>query len=169
MPIGLIILIVLIGVPLLEIYVFVAVGSEIGALATIALTVLTAIAGTIMLRVQGLSLLTRMRNEIDAGRAPGEDLIHGALIVVAAILLLVPGFVTDAIGLILFIPTVRSAIGRHLVAHSDMTIVSSASMRRSRENVVDLDEGDWSSKPRDDFGDASAPDARRISPWRDEP
>lgn len=169
MPIGLIILIALIGVPLLEIYVFVAVGSEIGALATIALTVLTAIAGTIMLRVQGLSLLTRMRNEIDAGRVPGEDLIHGALIVVAAILLLVPGFVTDAIGLILFIPAVRSAIGRYLVAHSDMTVVSAAGVRRSGDNVVDLDESDWSSKPREDFGDASMPDTRRISPWRDEP
>ncbi len=173
MPIGLIILFALIGVPILEIYVFVAVGSEIGALATIALTLLTAVAGTIMLRVQGFSLLMRIRAEIDAGRVPGDDLVHGALIVVAAILLLVPGFVTDAIGLILFIPPVRSAIGHYLVSHADMTIVSSGGMKRSGEKVVDLDEDDWSSRPGNGFDDGPrdgmSGDTPRISPWRDKP
>ena len=85
MPVGLLILVLLIGIPLLEIAVFVEVGSEIGAVPTILLTVLTALAGTVMLRLQGVSLLMKIRSEMDAGRVPGSDLVQGALIVVASI------------------------------------------------------------------------------------
>ena len=109
MPVGLLILVLLIGIPLLEIAVFVEVGSEIGAVPTILLTVLTALAGTVMLRLQGVSLLMKIRSEMDAGRVPGSDLVQGALIVVASILLLIPGFVTDAVGLLLFVPPLRTA------------------------------------------------------------
>ncbi|MXN64764.1 FxsA family protein [Stappia sp. GBMRC 2046] len=170
MPIGLLILLVLIGVPLLEIFVFVEVGSEIGAIPTIALTVLTAVAGTVMLRVQGLTLLTRMRGEIDAGRVPGDDLIHGAFIVIAAILLLIPGFVTDALGLLLFIPPVRTAIGRYIVRHSDVTVVQGGRHYRHDPNVVDLDEEDWTAKngeTRENHG--ASGDPHRISPWKGQP
>ena len=104
MPIGLFILLAIIGLPLLEILVFVEVGSEIGAVPTVLLTIATAVAGSLMLRLQGLSLLRRVRSEMDRGQVPGEDIMQGALIVVASVLLLIPGFITDALGLLLFVP-----------------------------------------------------------------
>ncbi|MBA5778806.1 FxsA family protein [Stappia sp. F7233] len=168
MPIGLLILAALIGLPLIEIYVFVAVGSEIGALPTILLTVATAVAGTIMLRVQGISLLMRIRNEMEAGRVPADDLVHGALMVVAGILLLIPGFVTDAVGLLLFIPAVRSMIGKAIVERADITVVGGGGVRRPEKDVVDLDEGDWSRTNPDDEADRPSGKRARLSPWRDQ-
>ena len=165
MPVGLLILVLLIGIPLLEIAVFVEVGSEIGAVPTILLTVLTALAGTVMLRLQGVSLLMKIRSEMDAGRVPGSDLVQGALIVVASILLLIPGFVTDAIGLLLFIPPVREALARFIIARSNVVIVDGGGgMRRQDDGVVDLDEGDWSEKNSGTSGGSGQP---KLSPWQD--
>ena len=127
MPVGLLILVLLIGIPLLEIAVFVEVGSEIGAVPTIPLTVLTALAGTVMLRLQGVSLLMKIRSEMDAGRVPGSDLVQGALIVVASILLLIPGFVTDAVGLLLFVPPLAPPF----MAFTRMAILVHGSSKRA--------------------------------------
>jgi UPF0716 protein FxsA len=161
MPLGLILLVALIGLPLIEIAVFVEVGSEIGAVPTILLTVLTAIAGTIMLRMQGLSLLTRMRAEMDRGEVPGADIVQGALIVVASFLLLVPGFVTDAVGLALFVPPLRAAIARLVVRNARVTVVRPGMQRGADrgEDVVDLDPDAWSDVERDRGG------GERASPW----
>ncbi|WP_306030407.1 FxsA family protein [Stappia sp. MMSF_3263] len=145
MPLGLILLLTLIGLPLIEIAVFVEVGSEIGAVPTILLTVLTALAGTVMLRMQGLSLLTRMRTEMDRGEVPGEDIVQGALIVVASFLLLVPGFVTDAVGIALFIPPLRAVIARAVVRNARVTVVRPGGQGPRRgDGVVDLDPEAWS-------------------------
>ncbi|MTI18512.1 FxsA family protein [Rhodobacteraceae bacterium RKSG542] len=171
MPIGLILLAAFILLPTIEIYLFIEVGSEIGAIPTILLTVATAAAGSLMLRHQGLSLLMRMRSEMDAGRVPGDELMQGALIVVAAIMLLIPGFFTDAIGLLLFIPPVRAAVGRFLAARVDMRTVNiktSQSYKRD-SGVVDLDEGEWSSsEDRDGRRNGPSNGQDRISPWRDD-
>ncbi|MBD8877683.1 FxsA family protein [Roseibium polysiphoniae] len=147
--------------PLIEIAVFIQVGSAIGVLPTVILTVLTAVAGTIMLRQQGLSLIMRMQSEMDAGRVPGRDMMHGALIVLASLFLLIPGFVTDAIGLLLFVPPVRDAVARFIIARANVTIVEGGSMHRREEGVVDLDEGDWS-RAEDETSPTGTP---RISPW----
>lgn len=156
------ILAAIILLPLIEIAVFIQVGSAIGVLPTVALTILTAVAGTLMLRQQGLSLIMRMQSELDAGQVPGADLMHGAMIVLASLLLLIPGFVTDAIGLLLFVPPIRDAIARFIISRSNVTIVQGGSVRRSEEGVVDLDADDWSRKDGKD--DPSGP-SPRISPW----
>ncbi|GGF03745.1 FxsA family protein [Stappia taiwanensis] len=163
MPIGLILLLVLIGLPLIEIAVFVEVGSEIGAVWTILLTIATAVAGSVMLRLQGVSLLTRMRAEMDAGRVPGEDLVQGAMMVVASILLLIPGFVTDAIGLLLFVPPLRAALARVVARNAPVTVVHADVRRQRGEGVVDLDADDWSSV---DPNDGQRPtNGQSGSPW----
>jgi len=159
--VALYILAIIILLPLIEIAVFIQVGSAIGVLPTVILTVLTAVAGTIMLRQQGLSLIMRMQSEMDAGRVPGRDMMHGALIVLASLFLLIPGFVTDAIGLLLFVPPVRDAVARFIIARANVTIVEGGTMRRREEGVVDLDEGDWS-RAEDETAPTGAP---RISPW----
>lgn len=153
--------------PLIEIAVFIWIGGVIGVLPTIFLTLATAVAGTMMLRQQGLSLLTRMQRELDAGRSPGNEVMQGAMIVLASILLLIPGFVTDAVGLVLFIPPAREALVRLILARANVTVVeggqSPASTRRPRDGVVDLDADDWSEKPEGAAGN----ERPGLSPWRD--
>jgi UPF0716 protein FxsA len=97
-------------VPILEISVFILVGSEIGLWATLGFILLTAIIGTILLRWQGLATVNRLRNEFASGQMPARTMGDGAMLLVAGVLLLTPGFVTDTIGFSLFIPAVRSAI-----------------------------------------------------------
>jgi len=145
------VLIILLGLPLLEIATFVVVGSEIGVLWTIALVVLSSIAGSILLRVQGFGALARIRRELDAGRDPGRELAHGAMIMLAGVLLLLPGFVTDLIGLLLFIPQVRDLawrfIRQRVVVRSFGAGFGGVGAGRGRGPVVDLDEDEFSRTP----------------------
>ncbi len=111
---GLAILLALVVVPLVEIAVFISVGGAIGLWPTIAIVVLTAIAGTIMLRQQGLATLMRARQALAQQRMPVQELFDGACLLVAGVLLLTPGFVTDTIGFVLMIPPLRAFVGRWL-------------------------------------------------------
>lgn len=145
---ALLILLALLGIPILEIAVFILIGGEIGVVATLAMIFVTAVMGTALLRYQGFSLLSRIRAETDAGRIPGEELGHGAMILLAGILLLTPGFVTDAMGFLLFVPAVRKAIWLFAVSRMDIHVVETGGRRPHRpDNVVDLDEDEWSRKP----------------------
>ncbi|RMD60721.1 MAG: FxsA family protein [Alphaproteobacteria bacterium] len=103
-----------IGVPLLEIAVFIQVGGVIGLWPTLALVVLTAMVGTHQLRAQGLATLARARAEMDRGNLPTRELFDGACLLIAGVLLLTPGFVTDTVGLLLFVPAVRNWLRRAL-------------------------------------------------------
>ena len=99
---------VFVGVPILEIALFIEVGGAIGLWPTLAIVVLTALAGTVLMRAQGLQALGRLQAALERGGDPVGPLAHGALILVAGILLLTPGFFTDAVGLLLLVPAVRS-------------------------------------------------------------
>jgi UPF0716 protein FxsA len=151
----------LLGWPLAEIAGFVVVGRQIGVLATIGLVLAGVLVGSVLLRWQGLGVLTRVRREMDAGRDPSRDLAHGAMIMVAAILLMLPGFLTDIVGLLLFIPPVRD-LGWRLL-RSRIRVVSQfhgfgpgfrGPGESRRGPTIDLDEDDYSAGPRPD------------SPWR---
>lgn len=143
MPLALVFLL-LIAIPALEIAVFIVVGGRIGVLATLALVLLTAVIGTLLLRVQGLSVVARIRAETDRGRLPGRELGDGLMIVIAAVLLLTPGFVTDTAGLVLFVPAVRAAIWR-LIAPRISVVVATG--RRRAGTVVDLDATEFRERP----------------------
>ncbi len=99
-----------IGVPLIEIAVFVQVGGWIGLWPTLALVVVTAVLGTWQLRAQGLATLLRARDQVDRGALPARELFDGACLLVAGALLLTPGFVTDAAGFLLFLPPLRDIL-----------------------------------------------------------
>lgn len=111
---GAVLFIALVGVPLIEIAVFIEVGGALGLWPTLAIIVLTAVAGTALLRQQGLTTLRRAQREMEAGRMPVRELFDGACILAAGALLLTPGFVTDAAGLALMVPPVRAVLGRWL-------------------------------------------------------
>ena len=109
-----------IGVPLIEIAVFIQVGGWIGLGWTLVLVVLTAVLGTWQLRAQGLATLLRARGQVERGALPARELFDGACLLVAGALLLTPGFVTDAVGFLLFLPPVRDKLrellGRYVQA-----------------------------------------------------
>ncbi|MDA0675839.1 MAG: FxsA family protein [Proteobacteria bacterium] len=117
---AILLLILFLGVPALEIAVFITVGGWLGVWPTLGLTLLTAIAGTALLRRQGLQTLMRARDSLDRGALPLAQVLEGVFLVLAGVLLLTPGFVTDTVGLALFVPAFRrhlvGAIGRWLVA-----------------------------------------------------
>ncbi len=103
---------IFIGIPLIEIALFVIVGDRIGVLWTIIIVIATAIAGTSMLRMQGAGALANARNAMESGQLPVESVADGIFLLIAGILLLTPGFLTDFIGFLLFIPGLRHRIGR---------------------------------------------------------
>lgn len=90
-----------------EIYVFVEVGDEIGALNTVLLTIVTAIAGMALLRYQGLSVIMQAQERLNAGQSPVHEILSGVLLALAGLFLLIPGFVTDTAGFLLFMPPLR--------------------------------------------------------------
>lgn len=105
---GFLLLAAFIGVPLIEIAVFIEVGDRIGLGATLVLVVATAVLGTWQLRTQGLATLARARHQLDSGVLPAQELFDGVCLLFAGALLLTPGFVTDSIGFLLFLAPVRA-------------------------------------------------------------
>lgn len=158
----------ILALPLIEIAGFVLVGRQIGVLPTLALVIGTGIAGSILLRVQGFGMMARIRKEMDAGRDPSRELAHGAMIVLAGILLLIPGFFSDVLGILLFIPPVRDLAWRFLKSRVQVsTQFAGAGFRRpggARGRTIDLDADDYSVAPgeRQDRADEPRPERRRI-------
>jgi len=97
-------------VPIVEIGLFITVGGAIGLWPTLAIVILTAIVGTQLMRHQGISTLNRLQTNLAQGKNPTDPIAQGAMILVAGVLLLTPGFFTDALGFLLLIPLVRKAI-----------------------------------------------------------
>lgn len=101
-------------IPLLEIYVFIKVGGVIGVGWTLFLTFVTAVIGSGLLRYQGLSTWTKAREKVDEDKFPLEEMFDGICLLVAGAFLLTPGFVTDTIGFLLFLPPFRALVYAYL-------------------------------------------------------
>ena len=94
-------------VPIIEIYLFIKIGSQIGAFNTISLILITAIIGVIYARYEGLNTLRSGFSQLVKNELPAYEIISGAAIAFAALLLIVPGFATDVIGFLLIFPLTR--------------------------------------------------------------
>lgn len=94
-------------IPLLEIYVLLEAGRQIGLSATILLILLTGIAGAWLARTQGIEILRRIQLEMAAGRMPAVALLDGAMVLIGGVLLLTPGFCTDLVGFTFLAPFSR--------------------------------------------------------------
>lgn len=110
MPLLPVLVLLFVLVPLLELGILIEVGSRIGALATIALCLSTAALGGALVRAQGAAVLRTLRRQLDLGRLPVAEAFHGICLLLAGLMLLTPGFVTDTIGFLLLVPQVRSRI-----------------------------------------------------------
>jgi UPF0716 protein FxsA len=91
-------ILIFIVVPLIEILLLIEIGSRIGALNTIFIIILTGILGASMMRQQGFTIIRNIQRDLSQGRMPTGELINGALVLVGGIVLLTPGFFTDAVG-----------------------------------------------------------------------
>ncbi len=158
---GLLILLLLIAVPLVEVAVFIEVGGRIGIAATIALTLLTAVAGTALLRAQGLATLERARAQMDRGIVPARELFDGLCLLIAGALLLTPGFVTDLVGLVLFFPAVREALrqflGRRLEVSASGRVYSSGRRGPRGRPGADVIDGEYRDVTDDESEDDDDP------------
>ena len=103
-------LILFLGIPLVEIYLFIKVGSQIGALNTILLILTTAIVGIWYARYEGFNTLRSGMSQLVRNEVPLYEMISGAAIAFAALLLILPGFATDIIGILLIFPVTRKII-----------------------------------------------------------
>lgn len=128
-------------VPLIEITLFIQVGSLIGLWPTLLIVVITAVIGTAMVRSQGLQTLANLRQSMETGADPSRDLAHGAMILFSGLLLLTPGFFTDAIGFLLMIPSVRDRMfdrmAQHIVTGSVHVERFGGGVRRDKGPIID--------------------------------
>lgn len=126
--------------PLIEIALFILVGRAIGLLPTLALVILAAVAGALLLRQQGLGVVERLRSNVNAGTIPGRTMFDAMLVGLAAILLILPGFLSDAIALALLIPAVRSAIFSSLAGRVRV-VETTTTYRRTNDPYDNEDPG----------------------------
>lgn len=103
-------LLAFVAVPMIEIALFISVGGAIGLWPTLAIVLLTAMLGTHLVRSQGLAAIGNVQRSFNELNDPTEPLAHGAMILIAGVLLLTPGFFTDALGFALLTPPFRSAV-----------------------------------------------------------
>lgn len=109
-----ILLLAFILVPIIEIALLIKVGGFIGLWPTLMIIIATAFIGSWLLRSQGWSMLNRVQEALAAGAFPARELFDGLCLVVAGVLLLTPGFATDVLGLVLFVPGLRLILARAL-------------------------------------------------------
>ena len=143
----------LLFIPILEITVFILVGGQIGVVATLVMILVTAILGSILLRIQGFATLNSIQMKAHSGEIPGKELVSGVMIMIAGVLLLTPGFVTDGIGFLLFFPPFRqflwSSIASKVVIKTEGAFRNAQAGAHSpygsqQEGVVDLDPTEYS-------------------------
>ena len=130
------VLLLIILIPILEIYLFIKIGSQIGALTTISLIFVTAIIGVFYARYEGLNTLKSGMSQLYKNQMPLFELMSGAALAIAALLLIIPGFATDILGFLIIFPLTRKIIFK-----------SFANTRKKKfHNKEDLIEGEYEDK-----------------------
>ena len=134
-------LLTLIVIPILEIYLFIKIGSQIGAFNTISLIFITAIIGIFYVRYEGLNTLKSGFSQLIKKEIPAYEIISGAAIAFAALLLIIPGFATDLVGFLLVFPLTRKLIfGKLIKSYENKDIQKKPFIDGEFENIEDDDE-----------------------------
>lgn len=135
-------LVAFVVVPLVEIYVMIKVGQQIGVLYTIALLLGLSFFGAWLATRQGFAVYRRFRRTLNAGSVPTNELIDGVMIFAGGVLLLVPGFVTDAFGLLLLLPPVRLVVRKFVKRRYYLQLIDRYGTRRvergGSDDVIDI-------------------------------
>ena len=130
------VILLIIGIPAIEIYLMIKVGGIIGALNTILLIFFTAITGVYFAKIAGLSTLRSGFNQLIKNEIPIYEIISGAALAFAAFLLILPGFLTDIVGFLLIIPTTRKGFIKLIAAKFNT--------KKNKDNIIEgtIDEKD---------------------------
>jgi len=129
-------------VPLIEIYVLIQVGDVIGAGWTVFAVVATAIIGVSLLRVQSASILLRAQANMQQGQVPAVEMMEGVALAASGILLLTPGFFTDAFGFMLLLPFLRRMLIKQLLARSQFVMQGQTHYSQHRASTETVIEGE---------------------------
>lgn len=158
----LVVLLLFLAFPIAEIALFIVVGGQIGVLPTIGLMLLSIVAGGLILRVMGLKVLRGLQNASATGANAAPALGKAATTVLAALLLIIPGFLTDIIALALLVPAIRDRLWRLILARATIVTTrrgfrassrSDGPFRRPAEpQVIDLEEDEFSRQGGKDDG-----------------
>lgn len=138
-------------VPLIEIACFILIGNAIGLWPTLLGVLVTAVAGSLLLRFQGISIINDIRATMGRGELPARSLADAMMIGLAGILLVTPGYFTDLLGLLLLIPPVRTALYAWLRSRVRVVATTTSSAygfgpRRVEDDTIELDSDEW--RPR---------------------
>lgn len=156
---------VILLLPLLEIAGFVVIGARIGLGGTLVWVLGAAVGGIWLIRQGGLNAVTKLQTAMNQGREPGHTLIDGAATVIAGLLLVVPGFVSDFLALVLLLPWTRDFLLRRMARHFESRVYRS-NARQARTTII---EGEF--EVVEPEADSSNPPNRGNgqSPWRKPP
>lgn len=136
-------------IPIAEIYVLIQVGGFIGALSTILLVLVTAIAGAALFRLEGLATLSRVQLRMSRGEIPAEEMLGGVLLIFAGALLITPGFLTDVVGFACLVPSVRRTLARWYLRRQRVTFFGQAAGSSGSAGGHHVIEGEYSRRDND--------------------
>ena len=135
----LLLIVLFIIVPIAELALLIQVGSWIGLWPTLALLVLDAVLGSMLMRSQGRAVWRRFNEAIGEGRAPAREALDGVLVIFGGALLLTPGFITDIFGLLFLIPPTRVLVRRLIVRRATLRVMRVATPPRPNGRPQDVD------------------------------
>lgn len=141
------------GLILAEIALLIVVGERVGVLGALCLILVGMIAGVVILYRHGAATVLRVRTELAAGRVPARPLAEGAAVAIAALLIILPGFITDVVGTTLLVPAVREALWRRLRRRVEVKTAAGGSVSTQKRTVVELG--------KDEYSAPASPGARR--------
>lgn len=156
--------------PIVEIAILINVGEQIGGWYTVGIVILTAFAGAHLVRQQGLSTLMQAQQKMQAGTMPGQEMAEGLLLVIAGVLLVTPGFITDGIGFLLSLPMTRPLIAKGLVKRLSIRMVNPSfsgdfsqqqQQPHSTDQSEDIIEGEFERKDKPPVNPALKDDLRK--------
>ena len=138
-------LLLFVFLPMIELYLLIMLGARIGPMPTIGLIVLTGVIGATLARQQGLSTLAKIQNELKQGRAPTQELVEGAMIVVGGLVLLTPGILTDIFGFAMMVPGFRRSLAKQFKVRMPRGFTTSTGFqadssdsRKRDDDVIDV-------------------------------
>jgi len=125
--------------PIIEIYFFVKIGSEIGAITTIILTFFTAFMGLVTIRYQGISSFVQVRQSILNTSDPGVEILSNFALLICGILLLIPGFFTDFLGIVLLFPISRRILIKYFIRKASYNYRTPPQNKSKNNDYIDID------------------------------
>ncbi|WP_428773278.1 FxsA family protein [Vibrio sp.] len=132
-----ILLLLFIFVPIIEIGLFIQVGGFLGLWPTLALVIITALVGASLVRSQGIQTLLTVQSRLQQGEIPAQQILEGVMLAVAGVLLLTPGFMTDALGMVVLLPGPRAALARQLMSKVEVKASGSYSSQHFHRGPFD--------------------------------